>query len=158
MFLEIRACRAALATLSLTAAAFIAAAAVDLGWMVLLSDHAKPLVARGCWLAGYVLMLATFLIVARHVLLEVEGVIVRPHRLKRNKVKHPPGSNSDAAPTPAPHFRIDLELLPPSSNAANSASRSQGVANKPQATSSNGLAGRVLSRAERRRLRKDANA
>jgi hypothetical protein len=158
MFLEVRACLAALATLSLAAVAFIAAAAMDLGWLVSLSDHAKPLVARGCWLAGYVLILATFLMVARHVLLEVEGVIVRPFKAKRHKAKRPPETNSDASPTPAPHFRIDLELLPPSSNAASSSSRSQLGANKPQATSSNGLAGRVLSRAEHRRLRKEANA
>ena len=98
MFLEIRACHAALATLSLAAAAFLAAAAVDLGWVVSLSDQAKPLVARGCWLAGYVFILATFLMVARHVLLEIEGVIVRPHKPKRHKAKHPPASQSDAVP------------------------------------------------------------
>jgi hypothetical protein len=158
MFLEIRACRAALATLSLAAAAFLAAAAVDLGWVISLSDQAKPLIARGCWLAGYVLMLATFLMVARHVLLEIEGVVVRSHKPKRHKAKHPTASESDSAPPPAPHFRIDLELLPPSSNAASSSSRSQSGTNKSQATNSNELTGRVLSRAERRRLRKEANA
>ena len=161
MFLEIRACRGALATLSLAAVAFLAATSVDLGWVVSLSDESKPLVARGCWLAGYVFMLATFLMYARHVLLEIEGVIVRRHKAKPHKAKHSSRANSaaavDTASTPAPHFRIDLELLPPSSG-TNSSPRLQIGGNQSTVAASNGLNSRVLSRAERRRMRKESSA
>ncbi|MBI3840270.1 MAG: hypothetical protein HY288_20295 [Planctomycetia bacterium] len=164
MVIEIRACRAALATLALGTASFLAAAAVEHGWLMSMSESAKPLVARGCWLVGYVFTFGMFLLYARHVMLEIEGLAVVPPS-KSNLSK--PKSAANDGPEPvlvdppqkaAPLLRNDLGPVQGSSSATGSSSRSQMPASKPPSADSNVGAARFLSRAERRRLRKEAKA
>ena len=154
--------RSPLATLSLavSAAGFLLAAVIDWNWLVEVSEANKPLAVRGSWLIGYVFLLATFLLYARHVVLEIEGVVVAPRpKRKRAKVKaaaeeavegvsaHPPQKSStrrsdlDPVERPAPaagglYFKIDSDT--------SSSARDDKTNHGP------------LSRADRRKLRREA--
>ncbi len=167
LLVEMRRCRLAVAVGVASTALFLLAASVDHGWLL---DDAAALqmpVERGSWLVGYVLTLATFLLYARHVNREIDGlVVVRPAKARRPKVKKPPKVDStqtrvDPPQKPAPHLRTDLDSV---DVPAGSANRSQGnTAAKPSTTSApspskGGLSDRVLSRGERRRLRREAQA
>jgi hypothetical protein len=171
VFFEVRRCRLAAATWMLAALAFAAAVCVDRGWPLVISQVDKPLVERGLGLVGYVLVLATFLLYARHVLLEIEGLItMAPKRPKRVKAKTASQSDreqptSGVPARPAPQLRTDLDPVEKTAS-PHAATRLQisTASARPIAVQATGsrsaaeqqAAHQALSRSERRRLRREA--
>lgn len=165
LFVEVRRCRLAASTLVASAGCFLIAAAVEHDLFVEFTLSNKPLVERGSWLVGYVLVLATFLWYARHVLLEIEGVVaLAPAKRRRPKARassssRPEKSSTESAPKPSLHLRSDLDPVEKPSVGSGVSSVRMGVHQGTSAHSSvsvNEANGRGLSRAERRRMRRDA--
>jgi hypothetical protein len=169
LLVEVRKCRVAILALSLSAASLILTASLEHGWLIKVSDANKPLAERGFWLVGYVFLLATLLLYARHVLLEIEGlVVVAPTKPKRPKARPvaPRASQSlsdNPSPKPALQLRSDLDPVGKPAS-ANPLARPvpAWTAHPPAAVPTNsdanrsGDGNRGLSRAERRRLRREA--
>jgi hypothetical protein len=168
LLFEVRRCRLATVALATSASFFLLAWAAECAWFIDVSDVTRPLVHRGSWLVGYVFVLATFLLYARHVMLEIEGLIaLAPAKAKRRKTKPPARDKTDspsAEPShkPALQLRTDLDAVAKPATASAQRSPAGPVVNKTIAAAANPslsaheLAGRGLSRAERRRLRRDA--
>lgn len=166
---EVRRCKTAIALLVFSVGCFLLAAAVEQGWPAALADEGRPLLHRGSWLVGYVCVLATFLVYARHVLLELDGRVA-PAAAKRKRLKSKP--TAEAAPAkpltepaakPALHLRTDLDPVESRSAAAGSVRPSANPSASKSATSQstsplarNDANDRGLSRAERRRLRRES--
>lgn len=165
LLVEVRKCRLAAIALVASAASFLLAAAVDRAWLEGISDANKPLVERGSWLMGYVFVLAMFLLYARYVLLAIEGlIVVAPARPKRAKAKPAETSKERAVDSPqksVPQLRTDLDPVEKAASAPrgsqlNSApARSAAAPANPSARIEHSNHGSP-SRAERRRLRRDA--
>ena len=82
MLFEVRRCRAAVALLTMAAVGFVVAAATRHG-LLPIADGAQPLVERGSWLAGYVLLVVMLLVYANRVRAEIEGrIALRPAERK----------------------------------------------------------------------------
>jgi hypothetical protein len=170
LLVEIRQCRAAIVLLAACGLGFAVAAATSHDWWIQVSEANRRLVARGSWLAGYVALLTLFLTYARFVALQIEGKIaVVPNKPKRRKAKAPSApaaqeSRVESTRKCAPSVRTDLDsnswraATPPpkaTSIASAPATASAAVGSSPSANSQNH---RPLSRAERRRLRREARA
>lgn len=166
LFFEIRKCRWAVAALAATGLGFLVAAAAGRDWPTPWTETGKPLLARGSWLAGYVFVLATFLLYARHVQLDVTGSLSVRVKRRRPAVKSPPGDDNQSEPSeppakPALRLRTDLDPVESSSVGA---SRSQAVADShaPDTARANAAISipqkstNHLSKTERRRLRREA--
>jgi hypothetical protein len=165
LLIEVRKCRLAVAALAMVAVLFLLAAMVDGARLIEVSQANKPLVERGSWLVGYVFILAVFLLYSRHVVLEIEGpVAAAPSRPKRSKVKPAVPAASEKRASDPPHkpfgqVRTDLDGV---EKAAAAPTRLQvnTPAAKPHVTPATAADDRAnhgsLSRAERRRLRRDA--
>ena len=149
----------------MVAVLFLLAAMVDGANLIEVSQANKPLVERGSWLVGYVFILAVFLLYSRHVLLEIEGpMAVAPSRPKRSKAKPDVPAASEKRASDPPHkpsaqVRTDLDGV---EKAAAAPTRLQinAPAAKPRVAPATAADDRdnhgSLSRAERRRLRRDA--
>jgi hypothetical protein len=151
--IEVRRCRAAIWALGATTTAFLTAAACYYGWFIEPPETVQPMVLRGAWLTGYILMLAAFLLYARHVVREIDGlIVVRPAKAKRRKSKFRRTDPPEETP-PAPHrhtSRTDLDDVE-KSHGGYSTSRGR----SEDSDESDG-GNRGLSRAERRRLKREA--
>ncbi len=160
LFFELRKCTPAVAGLIAAALAFLATTIAYHGWPVATSPEITPLVARGCWLAGYVLIVTTFLVYSRFVQLEVTGGRVKPAKGK------PPKANAADAPAeppasrkPALRLRTDLDPVESPSAAEPADAPSPNVSKPASAPASSGSqqeSNRQLSRAERRRMKREA--
>jgi hypothetical protein len=163
LFFEIRKSRSAVTVLTASALCFLAAAAANAGWPSRWTGAGTPVLARGIWLAGYVFVLATFLLYARYVQLDVGGAIATPVKRKRSKSNVPGNDNarsepSESATKPALHLRTDLD--PVGASAVDSQSRSRQADDADDARSDLDANGpqkskKHLSKAERRRLRRE---
>jgi len=176
LLVEVWRCRGSAALLTLSGVSFLAAAAIDHGWFVQVAEPNRIMAERGSWLAGYVVLLASFLTYARYVALEIEGKIaVTPRNDERpstNKEAAPAASNAtpDAPRKQAAAVRTDLDPVPaPKATTASAPNvnrrRDNGAieTSSPTAASSDdsddhgdGVPNRALSRKERRRLRREA--
>ena len=163
LFFEIRHCRSAVATLAGATLCFVFGAACNHGWPIAATDAGKPLLAYGGWLIGHVLLLATFLFYARHVQLEVTGVLAVRTRPKRSKAKRlatdeSTAESSDLPAKPALRLRTDLDPVGASREDESSRSMPASSASKfaSGAVSSEPPLKQHLSRAERRRMRRES--
>lgn len=167
LFFEIRKCRWTVAALAATVLCFLVAAAAHQDWPARWNDAGKTLLARGSWLAGYVFVLATFLLYARHVQLDVAGALTVRAKRKRSRAKATKGEDVPSEPSepPAkPALRLRTDLDPVESSSVDGASRSRVAAdaqasNAPRASAAIGVpqkSNKHLSKAERRRLRREA--
>ena len=169
LLVEVRKCRVAILALSLSAASLILTASLEHGWPISVSEVNKPLAERGCWLVGYVFLLATLLVYARRVLLEIEGLVVlAPMKSKQPKAKPAASRASETltnhpSPKPTLHLRSDLEPVEkPASGDSQARPQLSWASQRPAATPANSSVSRaeegsrVLSRTERRRLRREA--
>jgi MFS family permease len=165
LLVEVRRCRLAVAAGIASAVAFLLATAVDHGWLIHASGPLRTPLERGSWLVGYVLTLATFLLYARQVNREIEGlVVVAPPKARRPKAKKSVPVDTaqtrvDPPQKPSPLPRTDLDSLDMPANFAktNAAASKHATASAPS-PAKGGLSDRVLSRGERRRLRREAQA
>jgi hypothetical protein len=160
--IEVRRCRAAVVALGAATIGFLVAVTVEYGWIVEVSDHARPLVLRGSWLSGYVLMLAAFLLYARHVKREIEGLVaVRTPKTRHAKAKHLRTDLAETTPSGPHHhseLRTDLDsIAAPTGRSHDGHVGSRASSDVSDGSESNeGRHDRSLSRAERRRLRREA--
>ncbi len=154
--IEMRSCRPAVGALVAAGCCFATAALVHETQLVEISSTYLPLAGRGSWLSGYVLVLTSFLFYARHVIAQIEGrAILAPAKPRRIKARKSAKKGIDAAPPKVDlHVRTDLDAVE-KSPAANPAIPMRSAANSRQATS-DGQSASGLSRADRRRLRRDA--
>jgi hypothetical protein len=153
---EMRKCRPAVGALVAAGCCFVIAALMHDTRLVEISSANLPLASRGSWLSGYVLVLTSFLLYARHVIAQIEGrAILAPAKPRRAKVRKVGRDASDAAPPKVElHVRTDLDPVEKSS-APSAAIPMRSAANSRQATS-DGQSAPGMSRADRRRLRRDA--
>jgi hypothetical protein len=154
LYLEIRRSRAAVGTWAASSLSFAAALAAYQGWPLAVGDAGLPYWARGSWLVGYVLVLTTFLLYARYVQLDVGGSLARRTKKKRIATRTETDENSQSEPPRKPALRLRTDLEPVES-APSAAAKSAHVA-AASATNDPQQANRHLSRAERRRLRREA--
>ncbi len=167
LLIEVRRSRLTVLALLSSIGSFLLAAAVALDWLPAVSEVWRPLVSRASCLVGYLFLLATLLLYARHVVLEIEGrVAVKPPKPKRKKVKRAAETTEmlavAATPKAASKGGSDLEPVEKSQPATPVAgSQSKPAADKFVAPAA--VAGRVdpdsqgaLSRADRRKLRRES--
>jgi hypothetical protein len=161
LFFEIRRCPWAIGTLVACGLSCLVGAAAQHAWPVALSEVNIPFWVGGSWLVGYVLVLTTFLLYARHVQLDVAGSLAVRGR-KRRKTHEAPKSEdveAEAPRKPALRLRTDLDPVEPVENAAGSrpaAGLSKSVPSGKPATGGELQQDSHLSRAERRRIRREA--
>ena len=164
LFFEVRRCRLATVALVASVGCFLTAAAVDHDLFLEFTSENRPLVQRGSWLIGYVLVLTTFLCYTRHVLLEIDGVVALvPAKARRRKVKSasstkPETSSNETVAKPALHVRSDLEEVEKPASATPAASLRMGtppVSSASPTTQMHQSNSRALSRTERRRMRRE---
>ncbi len=155
--IEMRKCRPAVCALVAAGCCFVFTALVHDPRLVEISQANLPLASRGSWLAGYVLVQAAFLLYARHVIAEIEGRAVlapaRPRRVKaRSSAKN---GSATTAPKPDLHLRTDLDPVE-KSPAPSAAIPLRSMPNQRATTSDSQAGASGMSRADRRRLRRDA--
>lgn len=159
LLLEMRRCRLAVMGLLASTAAFVVATCVTFD-VISVSELQQPLVMRGSWLVGYVLSLATLLLYARHVTLEIEGrIAAAPRRPKRKKVKAAAKTSQTEEPSQKSRTRTtDLDDAPTPAHTSRLQIGSQ--RNKPAANDDEDVVegGSKLSRADRRRMRRERMA
>ncbi len=159
--IEMRRCRLAVLALKCSLAAMVLSSTVRHGWLFDLGPN-KQLAARGIALCGYVFLLSSLLSYLRYVTLEMQGKVT--HRVrKRMKSKHTAEHQHAAADhpsKPALHVRIDLEPAEDEGEPAAAHLHVRGA--KGEVTSSgtsiaaDESAGRAMTRAERKRARRQA--
>ena len=153
MAIEIRRYTAAVVALGCAAVSFTFTAAVYRAWPVAWNEAATPLWARGSWLLGYVFVLTTLLLYARHVQLEVAGAGALSTKPKRKKKAVEQESTSEPAPRkPALKLRTDLDPVQPSSVPA-AESKAPPVSTSKYEEQSTIRSS--LSRAERRKMKQE---
>jgi hypothetical protein len=162
MLVELRRCRLAVSALVACGMCLVASIVIRQGTMPDVVEAYRVPMERGAWLAGYVFVLAAFLAYARHVALDVVGSAAVPPR-KRSKSAEARraargGAETDAKP--ALHLRTDLDpvqkSVPASAAQAHSTGADKNSAAPAKLSMSAGEAPRVGSKAERRRLRREA--
>jgi hypothetical protein len=152
LVIEVRHSGLALVALVLATASYLLGITVDADWLPLDPDMPKLPLVRGLALAGYVLLLTALLSYARDVSLEISGVTPAP---KRRKTKRSAETEATAPVSkPALHLRTDLE---PTGSVAAAPAAQRSTASKTDSPAG-AVAGSVesgrLSRAERRRARR----
>lgn len=161
---EVRHCRMAIVACLAVAACVFSAATVENSWFVEASPPAALMLVRGCTLSAYVLVVAAFLLYARHVVYEIQGLVaVAPKRRKKHKAASTESAD-DAETTgkkPAVRLRTDLDSVEKSVD--KSAERRHAVASSksveqsaPSSLNIDETPHRGVSRAERRRMRRDS--
>ena len=167
LFFEIRRCGSAVAALLFAVLGFSTAAATLHGWPVAWNAQTAPLVGRGAWLAGYAMVVLTFLLYGRHVQLDVTGVRVTAAKkkkqakpAKREKTAAATSSEAEArAAKPALRLRTDLEppdIAEPKQEAPTWRSEGEQPAEENPAVVGSTHTPKKLSKAERRRMRREA--
>lgn len=158
LYFEIRRCRWAVAALAAAACGFLIAATAGQDWPVKWGVG-KPLVVHGSWLSAYAFVLATFLLYARHVQLEVSGAIVAPEKPKRASAKaqkSPAAQSQGVEPTSKPALRLRTDLDPVESSTVDTDARILDAARANPSAIAASNPQKHLSKSERRRLRRDA--
>jgi hypothetical protein len=154
--IEMRKCRPAICALVAAGCCFVIAALVRETRLVEISQANLPLASRGTWLAGYVFVQAAFLLYARHVIAEIEGrAVLAPAKRRKAKARSTAKSGSTTTAKPDLHLRTDLDPVE-KSPVASAAIPMRSTASQRETNSDNQSAARGLSRADRRRLRRDA--
>ncbi len=165
LLMETWRCRSAVALFLLGSACVLVAAATAHGWSTHVPPEYQLLVARGCWLAAYVFLLAMFLAYARYVVLEIEGKVavkmakVRPPKSKKAKNSR---RKKEAEVKPEPIRKSARTDLEPESEPVAALKLSSTYSDSRQEARGNSQADderdsqRRLSRKERRRLRRAA--
>jgi hypothetical protein len=165
LFFEIRRCRSAIGALAGGILSFLFATAADQGWPIAWNSASLPFWSCGSWLVGYVFVLTAFLLYARHVQLDVEGSLVVRNRRKRRAAESPHDADDrteqpEAPRKPALRLRTDLDPLEAAAGNVAASSRSTPAKVMPpggnSATDDGQQSTGHLSRAERRRLRREA--
>ena len=160
VLIEVRRCSAAVASLAVAALNFLAAAAINRAWLVDVADLDQPMAGRGLCLTGYIFMLATCMLFARHVVLQIEGVVAAPPiKPRRTTKKQAAPVAPDATVRPSTPPRTDLDNVeaatesdPPVSLRAGRQGAGTTSATGAGASTSSGL---QLSRTERRQMRRE---
>lgn len=164
LFFEIRRCPSAIGALAASAVSFVAAAAAYHGWPVTPTSASLCYWSRGSWLVGYVFVLTTFLLYARHVQLDLNGSLVSRATRKRKAPKAPAEDEAETEPPkkPALRLRTDLDPVEPAADDTAAGSQSNSASSKSAPADNDSESGgaeepqRRLSRAERRRMRRQA--
>ncbi len=163
LFVEIRKCRSAVAALAMATCALALATAARHGWLGEAVAGIEPLGSRGGDLVGYVLVLSSFLLFARHTLAEVVNPTAanssdgRP--TKRRSAERPPAGrqSADASPRPTSPVRTDLDPVDRSAESVSTLRMpSGGGASRSASGNAEPEEAHGLSRAERRRQRREA--
>jgi hypothetical protein len=166
LLVEVWRSRAAVAALSAAGICLLAAGLVEFGDFSGLADAYRSAVCGGCRLAGDLLVLTAFLLYTRHVVREIEGLV--PVLVRRKKRRSSETSQSDqksraadSPQKPGPKLRTDLdpvqtaETRSPKAAALDDEDEDEpATARGSDGSMSAGHAG--LSRAERRRLRRES--
>lgn len=159
LLVEVRHSRGASAAWTASGIALLLSAAMGLPWLEA-AVAAFPAAARVCWLVGYVFLLATMLLYVRFVRLQIDGVVALPKRVRKVRVKPAAAdrAESPAKPRPALQLRTDLDPapapMPPSRQPQPAATRSEDADDESSTLSVETHSGNGLSRAERRRMRR----
>lgn len=153
---EIRASRAAVAALLLAALAVGGAVLCGPLWPAEWDAASGVIVARTSGLAGYLLVLVTFLAYGRHVQLAIDGkLLVKAARPKRVKTRPEAKSSERQAPL---RLRTDLDPPePPKPTPAPAAKTTPQPEPVTSTTNRQAPLERHLSRAERRKMRRMAS-
>jgi len=153
--IEMRRCRPAVCALVAAGCCFVVTALVHDPRLVEISQANLPLASRGSWLAGYVLVQTAFLLYARQIIAEIEGrAVLAPVKPRRSKNRSSGKNGSGATSKPDLHVRTDLD--PVEKSPTSSAAIPMRPTSNPRETSASQSAAGGLSRADRRRLRRDA--
>jgi hypothetical protein len=162
MLVELRRCRLAISLLVACGMCLVASIVIKQGTMPEVVEAYRVPIERGAWLAGYVFVLAAFLAYARHVTFEVVGsAAVSPRKRSKGADARQAHRGSDEADAkPALHLRTDLDPVQKSAAASTAQSHAAGVEKNSGAPAklsmSAGDATRAGSKAERRRMRREA--
>jgi len=161
--IEVRRSGLAIAAMAVASGLWIASAVLEVGVLPQLATETQPLIARICWIAGYVFLLSGLLFYARQIMREIEGIAqVRPARTRRapKKSSKPPAaeeSDEDEAES-----ETEQESRGPAQTRAEAADKSRaasqrGASTESPATLSAAAAANqnALSRADRRRMRRE---
>jgi hypothetical protein len=144
LFFEMRRCAWAIGSLIVCSICFLLAGVAAWDWP-LAGGEGNRLFAQASWLVGHVFMLATFLLYSRHVQLDATGRTSARSRSKESQVtRASEGLESDGRGV-APALRLRTDLDPVESP----------TVDVPRAEPASPLA-KHLSKAERRRLRREA--
>lgn len=157
LLIEVRHSRPAVAAWTASGVALLMSAAMASPWLEVVVV-AFPPAARACWLVGYVFVLATLLLYARFVRLQIEGLAALPKRARKVRVKpaEPEPAAAPAKPRPALQLRTDLDPAPaamPATRHSQPASAKHDESDRAT-LSVEDHSGSGLSRAERRRMRR----
>lgn len=166
LFFEIRRSRGAVAALAGAGCCFLAAAALQAGWIGPWATVDQPLLARSGWLVGYVFLATTFLLYARYVQLGVSGQIAPASKPKRAKARQPAAAEAKAtsAPTaktkPAPQTDLEsVETADVRSQREAPPTAAENVTPRPAETNAAAPESKQkLSKSQRRQLRRAARA
>lgn len=161
LLVEVRHSRPAIVAWAASGAAFLLSPAMGLTWLEGAVETFPP-AARVSWLIGYVFLWATFLVYVRFVRLQIEGVVAPPKRVRKPRVKPAPAERGEAPAKPRPALQLRTDLDPPPDPApaatarpALSPSSTHEDADDDSSTLSvQSHSGNGLSRAERRRMRR----
>lgn len=154
--IEMRRCRPAVCALVAAGCCFVITALVHDPRLVEISQANQPLASRGSWLAGYVLVQTAFLLYARHVIAEIEGrAVLAPAKPRRVKARSSAKNGAGTASKPDLHVRTDLDPVE-KSPAPSAAIPIRSASNQRDSKSDNQAGASGMSRADRRRLRRDA--
>jgi hypothetical protein len=83
-----RDCRVAAAVLTIAVCGMAGSALFETDWQPAFDKTLSAMVSGGCWLAASVLLLFSFLLFARHVIMDVQGLVVaKPKQDKDGAVK-----------------------------------------------------------------------
>jgi hypothetical protein len=153
LLIEVRHSRGAVAAWTVCAVAWLTSTAFASPW---LAEAVKgfPATARACWLIGYVFVLATLLVYARFVRLQIDGTVALPQRRRKRVVKpaDPVEAERSSRPRGPWQVRTDLDSAPAPRQSETAPRHDSGE--ESETLSVEALAAGGLSRAERRRLRR----
>lgn len=158
LLIEVRHSRPAIAAWTASGVALVLSTAMVSPWLEIVVT-AFPPAARACWLVGYVFFLATLLLYVRFVRLQIEGVVALPKRVRKVRVKtaQPDHAETPAKPRAALQLRTDLDPAPAATHALRhspTATANHDRSDEDSTLSVESHSGSGLSRAERRRMRR----
>jgi hypothetical protein len=164
LLIEVWRSRASAGVLTAGGMCMLTAWLVDFGCLSTADDVRNAAISGGSWLGGYVLLASTLLLYTRHVNREIDGLVALTARKKKpRKAAVAPNEKSlrvDPPQKPSPKLRTDLE--PPRISPSQSSRASQDDEEDDDEADTRGshvslnAARNGLSRAERRRLRREA--
>jgi hypothetical protein len=157
--LEIAESRAALGLTALAGATYAVAAVAGLGWTPAALGVSAGALADALPLVGHTLALASMMVFARYVVLDVQGLIEhKPRRPAASAAKARAATVKAAATTAAPPTvavpAATASASKPAANAARPGAAASGWTEVDEVDTDDNVGDRRLSKAERKRLRK----